>query len=73
MIVVWLFYDLQQALVGEADKLAKHGVRVRVIGDTSLLPAVGFISLVFFCKACDAMLGRARRDVEGRGGDAGQL
>merc|ERR1711936_1282680 len=28
-----------EALVGEADKLAKHGVRVRVIGDTSLLPA----------------------------------
>ena len=47
MIVVWMFYDLQQALVGEAEKLAKHGVRVRVIGDTSLLPAVGFISLVF--------------------------
>ena len=47
MIAVWIFYDLQQALVGEADKLAKHGVRVRVIGDTSLLPAVGFISLVF--------------------------
>ena len=43
-------YDLQQALVGEADKLAKHCVRVRVIGDTSLLPAVGFIYLVFFVK-----------------------
>ena len=50
MIAVWIFYDLQQALVGEADKLAKHGVRVRVIGDTSLLPAVGFIYLVFFVK-----------------------
>jgi len=28
-----------EALVGEADKLAKHGVRVRILGDTSLLPA----------------------------------
>ena len=49
MIAVWIFYDLQQALVGEADKLAKHGVRVRVIGDTSLLPAVGLF-LLFFVK-----------------------
>ena len=30
-----------QALVKEADQLAKHGVRVRVLGNTSLLPAVG--------------------------------
>jgi len=28
-----------EALVEEAEKLAKHGVRVRVLGDTSLLPA----------------------------------
>ena len=32
---------LAQALVKEADQLAKHGVRVRVLGNTSLLPAVG--------------------------------
>ena len=32
---------LPQALVKEADQLAKHGVRVRVLGNTSLLPAVG--------------------------------
>ena len=32
--------SLPQALVKEADQLAKHGVRVRVLGNTSLLPAV---------------------------------
>ena len=32
---------LPKALVKEADQLAKHGVRVRVLGNTSLLPAVG--------------------------------
>ena len=32
---------LAQALVKEADQLAKHGVRVRVLGNTSLLPEVG--------------------------------
>ena len=38
-----LFRDVSspQALVKEADQLAKHGVRVRVLGNTSLLPAVG--------------------------------
>ena len=32
---------LPKALVKEADQLAKHGVRVRVLGNTSLLPEVG--------------------------------
>ena len=36
-----LMTRLPQALVKEADQLAKHGVRVRVLGNTSLLPAVG--------------------------------
>ena len=36
-----LMTRLPQALVREADQLAKHGVRVRVLGNTSLLPAVG--------------------------------
>ena len=32
----------------EADKLAKHGVRVRILGDTSLLPAVSLRPLEYF-------------------------
>ena len=66
----WMFYDLQQALVGEADKLAKHGVRVRILGDTSLLPAVSICPLDYYC---DEIAGRASCDNEGGGGDSKQF
>ena len=58
-------------MVGEADKLAEHGVRVRILGDTSLLPAVSLPILEYFSD--DEIAGRASCDEEGGGGDPGQF
>ena len=59
-----------QALVGEADKLAKHGVRVRILGDTSLLPAVSVRPLEY---SLDNIAGCPGCYNKGGGGDSEQL